>query len=83
MFDAQSLLGEPNNASPLNAQAASLWNDQVKPSPESTAQKQYIQGTVRYNGYTILLACNKPFTVPSKVTCHNDSGTLHPFVRTR
>jgi len=25
----QSLLGEPNNESPLNAQAAGLWDDQV------------------------------------------------------
>ena len=26
---AQSLLGEPNNESPLNVQAAQLWADQV------------------------------------------------------
>lgn len=29
MCGAQSLLGEPNNESPLNVQAAQLWADQV------------------------------------------------------
>jgi ubiquitin-conjugating enzyme E2 C len=29
LISIQSLLGEPNNASPLNAHAAQLWADQV------------------------------------------------------
>ncbi|KAH8379215.1 hypothetical protein KR009_003709 [Drosophila setifemur] len=28
LLSIQSLLGEPNNESPLNAQAAMMWNDQ-------------------------------------------------------
>ncbi|XP_051168703.1 ubiquitin-conjugating enzyme E2 C [Leptopilina boulardi] len=30
LLSIQSLLGEPNNESPLNIQAAELWNDQTK-----------------------------------------------------
>ncbi|KAK0099162.1 hypothetical protein PV326_004321 [Microctonus aethiopoides] len=30
LLSIQSLLGEPNNESPLNLQAAELWNDQTK-----------------------------------------------------
>lgn len=30
LLSLQSLLGEPNNASPLNAQAAQLWDDPVE-----------------------------------------------------
>ncbi|XP_011504389.1 PREDICTED: ubiquitin-conjugating enzyme E2 C [Ceratosolen solmsi marchali] len=30
LLSIQSLLGEPNNDSPLNPQAAELWNDQTK-----------------------------------------------------
>ncbi|XP_015117020.1 ubiquitin-conjugating enzyme E2 C [Diachasma alloeum] len=30
LLSIQSLLGEPNNDSPLNLQAAELWNDQTK-----------------------------------------------------
>ena len=29
LLSIQSLLGEPNNASPLNTHAAELWNNQV------------------------------------------------------
>lgn len=30
MLHMQSLLGEPNNASPLNTYAAKLWEDQAE-----------------------------------------------------
>lgn len=30
LLSIQSLLGEPNNDSPLNAQASSMWSDQVE-----------------------------------------------------
>lgn len=30
LLSIQSLLGEPNNDSPLNAQAAQLWSNQVE-----------------------------------------------------
>lgn len=37
LISIQSLLGEPNNRSPLNVEAADLWDDVegVRPSPTS------------------------------------------------
>lgn len=33
LISLQSLLGEPNNASPLNVEAAELWEDKPKVGP--------------------------------------------------
>ena len=39
LLSIQSLLGEPNNASPLNAQAAQLWDNQEE--YKKTLHKRY------------------------------------------
>jgi ubiquitin-protein ligase len=41
----QSLLGEPNNASPLNTYAAKLWDDQTEYHRVRSCQK-LVEGSV-------------------------------------
>ena len=43
LLSIQSLLGEPNNASPLNAQAAQLWDNQEE--YQKTLRKRYGEDT--------------------------------------
>jgi ubiquitin-conjugating enzyme E2 C len=43
LLSIQSLLGEPNNASPLNAQAAQLWDNQDE--YQKTLRKRYGEDT--------------------------------------